>query len=196
MLTKTVFAWIFCPPAGAALQFTVVQQANDRVNDARNNLNNAVGNTIARNQDVVAARIRQAEAQNRLMEITHALNTMPSLISVADATRARCEELRTPIIALKKRQDELAGLLSDMQNTASTTKLDTRKKALASAILKVICMGLIDMTLITPAKAVQDELSNNDDEKKSVTVELAEQLKELEATEAAISTAQLHLSSA
>ncbi|EDN98172.1 predicted protein [Sclerotinia sclerotiorum 1980 UF-70] len=192
----TVFAWIFCPPAGAALQFTVVQQARDRVNDARNNLNNAVGNVMARNQEVAAARIRQAEAEHRLMEINNALATMPSLLSVAEATRAHCEELRTPIIALKKQQDELADLLGDMQNAASIAKLDTRKKALASDILKVISMGLIDMTLITPAKAVQDELCNNDDEKKSVTVELAEQLKALEAAEAAINTAQLHLSSA
>jgi hypothetical protein len=165
------------------------------VNDARNNLNNAVGNVMARNQEVVAARSRQAESQHRLLEINNALATIPSLLSVAEATRAHCEELRTPIIALKKQQDELADILGDMQNAASTAKLDTRKKALAGDILKVISMGLIDMNLITPAKAVQDELCKNDDEKKSVTEGLAEQLKELEARESAINTAQLHLSS-
>ncbi|KAH8654931.1 hypothetical protein BGZ60DRAFT_546477 [Tricladium varicosporioides] len=192
----TVFAWIFCPPAGAALQFTVVQQARDRVNDARNNLNNAVQNLINRNNDVAAARSRQIEAESRLTDINNALATMPTLLSVAEATRSHCEELRNPIIALKNQQDKLVNLLGDMQNAASTAKFDTRKKALGSDILKVISMGLIDMTLITPAKAVQDELCQKDDQKKSITEGLAEQLKQLQATEAAINTAQLYLTPA
>ncbi|KAH7413503.1 hypothetical protein BKA64DRAFT_771632 [Cadophora sp. MPI-SDFR-AT-0126] len=192
----TVFAWVFCPPVGAALQFTVVKQARDRVDGARNDLNNAVQSQLARANDFNNARGRQTEAEIRVNEINNALVTMPSLLSVAEATRKQCEDLRNPIIALKNQQDLLADVLSHMQNAASTARLDTRKRALGSDILRVISLGLIDMTLIGPAKAVKDELVQHDDEMKSITGGLAEQLKALEATEAAINVAQVHLTSA
>jgi len=163
------------------------------VNDSRNNLNNAVQALMDRNNDVAAARSRQTEVESRLTDINNALVTIPSVLSVAEAARKHCEELRNSIIALKNQQDKLAVLLGNMQNAASTAKLDTRKKALGSDILKVISMALIDMTLITPAKAVQGELCQNDDSKKSITEGLAKQLKELEVIEAAINAAQLHL---